>query len=81
MLALTSPTSGHRSVGIVHSRTKAMEFIIIIIIIIAVFYLVLNITVNWVLFNIYSNLFTKNFLHITKIRPRIWRQYIPPPET
>jgi hypothetical protein len=33
-LALTSPTSGGRSVGIVHWRTKAPEFFIIIIIII-----------------------------------------------
>ena len=29
-LALTSPTGGGRSVGIVRSRTKATEFIIII---------------------------------------------------
>jgi hypothetical protein len=30
-LALTSPTSGSRSVGIVHSRTKAMEFVVVCI--------------------------------------------------
>jgi hypothetical protein len=33
-LALTSPTSGGRSVGIVHSQSKAKELIIIIIIIV-----------------------------------------------
>jgi hypothetical protein len=32
-LALTSPTSGSRSAGIVRSRTQATEFIIIIVII------------------------------------------------
>jgi hypothetical protein len=31
-LAITSPTSGGRSVGVVHSRTQTMEFFIIIFI-------------------------------------------------
>jgi len=35
-LALTSPTGGGRSVGIVRSRTKATEVFIIIIIIITI---------------------------------------------
>jgi hypothetical protein len=35
-LAITSPTSGGRSVSIVRSRTQTMEFFIIIIIIIII---------------------------------------------
>jgi hypothetical protein len=35
-LALTSPTSGDRSVGIVHSLTQATEYVLIIIIIIII---------------------------------------------
>jgi hypothetical protein len=31
MLAITSPTSGGRSVGIVHSRTQAMEFVLFVL--------------------------------------------------
>jgi hypothetical protein len=31
-LALTSPTSGRRSVGIVRSRTKATEFVVLLFI-------------------------------------------------
>jgi hypothetical protein len=35
-LALSSPTSGDRSVGIVHLRTKATEFVFVCIIIIII---------------------------------------------
>jgi hypothetical protein len=40
-LAITSPTSGGRSVGIVRSRTKTMEFLVFTIIIILLLLLLL----------------------------------------
>jgi hypothetical protein len=46
MLALTSPTNGGRSVGIVRLRTKATEFGFLFLVLVA-----LNILVHWIIAN------------------------------
>jgi len=47
-LALSSPTGGGRSVGIVRSRTKATEFSLVLVLLITLFnFNVLNFTVGF----------------------------------
>ena len=45
-LALTSPTGGGRSVGMVRSRTKATEFSLVYVFICGVFAVVMPVTSN-----------------------------------
>jgi hypothetical protein len=35
-LAITSPTSGGRSVGVVRSRTQTMEFVFVVVVVVVV---------------------------------------------